>query len=360
MDTNAPFILIFKANRRYEFVAPIGKGAYGYVCSAHDTHTNSLVAIKRISSLNNSIILIRTLREIQLLKHFNNHPNIIKVLTCLKPENSKNFEEIYVIQECMQADLHFVIHSKQCLTESHIKYLTYQMLNGLDAIHKAGVIHRDLKPSNCLVNDKCQLKICDFGLARENDLSGMTNYVQTRWYRAPELLFKKSQYTRKVDMWSVGCIFLELVKRRVFLQGRNTEDQIRVIFSTLGTPSQEMISEIPDTNIRIILQSWETFGNIDFEVFLSEYKNAFHFVKSCLSYDENERMDACEAMKLEYFKEYNKDQVENVIDVFSKPIPEKFDYYNMKKMLYNEIIEFYRDELIEKTAEINDLDVEFE
>lgn len=355
MDNNTPYILLFKASKRYEFVAPIGKGAYGYVCSALDTQTNKLVAIKRISNLSNSIILTRTLREIQLLKHFSNHPNIISVITCLKPDNKKNFDEVFVIQECMQADLHFIIYSKQCLTKSHIQYLTYQILNGLDAIHKAGVIHRDLKPSNCLISDRCQLKICDFGLARENDLSGMTNYVQTRWYRAPELLFRKSQYTRKVDIWSVGCIFIELVQRKVFLRGKNTEDQIQTIFRSLGTPDQEILNGIPDTNIRIVLESWKKEGKKDIMEYLDGYEDAFEFVSKCFSFYESERIDAGDAKKLEFFSEYQDKEPKAEIKKFCKVLPEKFDYFDMKKILYNEILEFYSDTLIEKTAQVNDM-----
>lgn len=311
-----------------------------------------MVAIKRISNLNNSIILTRTLREIQLLKHFNNHKNIISVITCLRPENNKHFEEIFVIQEFMQADLHFIIHSKQCLTMSHVKYITYQILNGLDAIHKAGVIHRDLKPSNCLVNDKCQLKICDFGLARENDLSGMTNYVQTRWYRAPELLFRNSQYTRKVDMWSVGCIFIELIKRKIFLQGKTSEEQMKLIFKTLGTPSTDILDRISDTNIRITLQSWKQQEKIDFKELLDEYKDALQFVSSCFDYDESERMDAIEAMESDFFSDLHVGHERNNVKKFMKVLPVNFDYYTVIGMLYNEILEFYSEKMIEKTAEI--------
>lgn len=110
------------------------------------------------------------------------------------------------------------------------QYFMYQILRGLKYIHSANVLHRDLKPSNLLVNANCDLKICDFGLARptsENDF--MTEYVVTRWYRAPELLLNQSDYTAAIDVWSVGCIFMELMNRRPLFPGRDQMHQLRLL-----------------------------------------------------------------------------------------------------------------------------------
>jgi serine/threonine protein kinase len=116
----------------------------------------------------------------------------------------------------METDLHRIIYSRQPLTIDHIQYFVYQMLRGLKYIHAANVLHRDLKPSNILVNSNCDLKICDFGLARgvEDEQSGeLTEYVVTRWYRAPEIMLACQDYSKAIDVWSVGCIFAELLAR---------------------------------------------------------------------------------------------------------------------------------------------------
>uniref|UniRef100_A0A8C0HJ38 mitogen-activated protein kinase n=5 Tax=Neoaves TaxID=3078114 RepID=A0A8C0HJ38_9AVES len=126
----------------------------------------------------------------------------------------------------MESDLHQIIHSAQPLTLEHVRYFLYQLLRGLKYIHSANVLHRDLKPSNLLVNENCELKIGDFGMARglgadpRHAKAFLTEYVATRWYRAPELLLSLHRYTRAIDMWSVGCIFAEMLGRRQLFPGR--------------------------------------------------------------------------------------------------------------------------------------------
>lgn len=113
---------------------------------------------------------------------------------------------------------------------AHVQYFLYQLLRGLKYIHSAHVLHRDLKPSNLLLNANCDLKICDFGLARTmSETDFMTEYVVTRWYRAPELLLNCSEYTAAIDVWSVGCIFMELLNREPLFPGRDYVQQLRLI-----------------------------------------------------------------------------------------------------------------------------------
>lgn len=111
-----------------------------------------------------------------------------------------------------------------------VQYFLYQILRGLKYIHSANVLHRDLKPSNLLLNANCDLKICDFGLARvTSETDFMTEYVVTRWYRAPELLLNSSDYTAAIDVWSVGCIFMELMDRKPLFPGRDHVHQLRLL-----------------------------------------------------------------------------------------------------------------------------------
>lgn len=182
----------------------------------------------------------RIVREIKLLQFFQ-HENIISLIDILKPESRTGYNDIYIITELMETDLHRVIYSRQELTEEHIQYFMYQTLRGLLYIHSANVMHRDLKPSNILVNKNCDLKICDLGLARGFDVEdeNKTEYVVTRWYRAPEVILQASEYTKAIDIWSAGCIFAELLGRTPLFPGKDYLEQIQRIIAVLGTPSGE-------------------------------------------------------------------------------------------------------------------------
>jgi mitogen-activated protein kinase 7 len=158
------------------------------------------------------------------MRHFAGHENITSLLD-MEAADYSNFNEIYLTQELMEADLHQIIRSEQPLSDAHYQYFIYQICRGLKYIHSANVLHRDLKPGNLLVNADCELKICDFGLARgltdSQDSGFMTEYVATRWYRAPEIMLAFRNYTKAIDMWSVGCILAELLGGRPLFKGRD-------------------------------------------------------------------------------------------------------------------------------------------
>lgn len=177
----------------------------------------------------------------KLLRYFN-HENIISILDIQKPRNYETFSEVYLIQVCrlvpstwlyslivlqelMETDMHRVIRT-QDLSDDHCQYFIYQTLRALKAMHSANVLHRDLKPSNLLLNANCDLKVCDFGLARSaastEDNSGfMTEYVATRWYRAPEIMLTFKEYTKAIDVWSVGCILAEMLSGKPLFPGKD-------------------------------------------------------------------------------------------------------------------------------------------
>ncbi|CAH2073361.1 unnamed protein product, partial [Iphiclides podalirius] len=149
---------------------------------------------------------------------------------------------LYVITELLQSDLHKIIVSPQHLSADHIKVFLYQILRGLKYLHSARILHRDIKPGNLLVNSNCVLKICDFGLARVEEpdsTKNMTQEVVTQYYRAPEILMGANHYTAAVDVWSVGCIFGELLGRRILFQAQSPVQQLELITELLGTPSLE-------------------------------------------------------------------------------------------------------------------------
>uniref|UniRef100_A0A4W4GVR4 Mitogen-activated protein kinase n=1 Tax=Electrophorus electricus TaxID=8005 RepID=A0A4W4GVR4_ELEEL len=219
----------FEVGEEYDIIETIGTGAYGVVSSARRRDNGQQVAIKKIPNAFEVVTNAkRTLRELKILKHFK-HDNIIAIKDILHASRNVN----YVVLDLMESDLHQIIHSRQPLTPEHTRYFLYQLLRGLKYIHSANVIHRDLKPSNLLVNENCELKIGDFGMARglsaahaDESRSFMTEYVATRWYRAPELMLSLHHYSLAIDIWSVGCIFAEMLGRKQLFPGKHYVHQL--------------------------------------------------------------------------------------------------------------------------------------
>lgn len=232
-------------------IRPVGRGAYGIVCSAINSETGEEVAIKKIgNAFDNRIDAKRTLREIKLLRHMD-HENIIVIKDIIQPPRRDQFNDVYIVYELMDTDLHQIIRSNQQLTDDHCQYFLYQLLRGLKYIHSANVLHRDLKPSNLLLNANCDLKIIDFGLARTtSETDFMTEYVVTRWYRAPELLLNCSEYTAAIDVWSVGCIFMEILIREPLFPGRDYVQQLNLITQLIGSPNDGDLGFLRNDNAR--------------------------------------------------------------------------------------------------------------
>jgi len=231
------------------------------VCSAQDEMQKETLAIKKIENAFEHLTFAkRSLRELRILRHLR-HENLIDIRDVYLPGNKDSFEDIYVVSELMETDLASVLKSPQPLSDDHCQFFLYQILRGLKYIHSAEVIHRDLKPRNLLVNSNCDLKICDYGLARVNypqqELSTcpMTEYVCTRWYRALEVLCSWSDYGKPIDIWSVGCIFAEMLKRKPLFPGKNTQNQLQLVIGCLGTPGKKVLSKIPNEKCRKFIES---------------------------------------------------------------------------------------------------------
>jgi len=297
----------WKIPPRYEVKQLIGTGSYGSVCEAHDHTNNRLVAIKKIGHMFEDLIdCKRILREIAILSKLK-HDHIVQIYDIPLPADLSSFQELYIVMEICDSDLKKLCRTDVTLSPLHINTLLYNLLVGLKYLHSAGIYHRDLKPANCLVNQDCSVKICDFGLSRaigdeqphlqalpntpregegQENRTGvpvvpatarlkrhLTGHVVTRWYRAPELILLQENYTEAIDVWSVGCIYAELLG---MLEGTKTEDrgplfpgsscfplspdhkhktdykyhtrgkhdQLNMIFNLLGTP--------PETDIELL------------------------------------------------------------------------------------------------------------
>jgi len=238
----------FTLEEQFTPIELLGKGAFGAVCAAIHS-SGEIVAIKKISGAFDEEATRfdaakRTLREIQLLRHLK-HENVIGLRRLLLSPDGR---DAYLVTDRMDSDMAKVIDSKQQLSDDHLKYFLYQMLCGLAYVHSAGVVHRDLKPANVLLNANCELKISDFGLARsiDEDEAALTQYVVTRWYRAPEILLLARTYTKAVDVWSVACIFAELLRRRALFAGRDPVHQLSLITSLLGTPAIDELNGVDE------------------------------------------------------------------------------------------------------------------
>eukprot|EP00124_Ichthyophonus_hoferi_P000623 Ihof_evm16s24 gene=Ihof_evmTU16s24 len=323
---------------RYELIKPIGQGAYGVVCAALDKNKNRKVAIKKICKAFDCLTdAIRTLREIKLLRHFRNE-NVISIEDMFKPQSYETFEDVYVVNELMDTDMHQIISSPQELSDDHCQYFIYQLLRGLKYIHSGQVLHRDLKPSNLLLNGNCDLKICDLGLARVIDAACgheafMTQYVATRWYRAPEIMLSWREYTQAIDVWAAGCIFGELLLRKPLFPGRDYIHQIQLITETLGTPSMEDIAGIQSDKARRYLMSLPVKKAVDFNQHFGKFFNpsAIDLLKQMLAFDPDKRITCEQALAHPYF--------ESLHDPSDEPTCSKpFDFEWEKEPLTKELV----------------------
>lgn len=242
----------------------------------------------------------------------------------------------------MESDLHQIIHSAQTLTPEHTRYFLYQLLRGLKYVHSANVIHRDLKPSNLLVNENCELKIGDFGMARglsshpEDTYSFMTEYVATRWYRAPELLLSLSHYTFAIDLWSVGCIFAEMLGRKQLFPGKHYVHQLQLILSVLGTPPEGLISSIRADRVRSYVQSLPSRTPVPLaKLYPQTEPQALDLLGAMLRFDPRERISVREALEHPYLAKYHdQDDEPNCVPAFDF----EFDKLPMNKEQIKEAI----------------------
>lgn len=294
---------LFECPVKYLPIKPIGKGAYGVVCSARNLLMNDKVAIKKIAgAFENVIDAKRTLREIKLVRHLQ-HENIVQIKDIIPPTNRVNFKDVYVVYELMDTDLHQIIRSPQPLSDDHVQYFLYQVLRGLKYIHSANILHRDLKPSNLLVNANCDLKICDFGLARTSNREKefMTEYVVTRWYRAPELLLSCCEYTTSIDVWSVGCIFAELLGRKPLFPGKDYVHQLNLITKVIGSPSDDELDFITSEKAKRYIRSLPKNERLDFHKLWPHANNtAVDLIDKMLVFDPTKRITVEEALEHPY------------------------------------------------------------
>ncbi|XP_009893786.1 PREDICTED: mitogen-activated protein kinase 15 [Charadrius vociferus] len=290
----------------------MGVCAYGIVWKAIDRRTGKIVAVKKIfDAFRNRTDAQRTFREIMFLQEFGEHPNIIKLLDVIRAQNDK---DIYLVFESMETDLHAVIKKGNLLKDIHKCYILYQLLKATKFIHSGNVIHRDQKPSNILLDADCFVKLCDFGLARSlcqmNEDQGnppLTEYVATRWYRAPEILLSSRSYTKGVDMWSIGCILGEMLLGKPLFPGTSTVNQIEQILRVVPAPSSEDILAMQSDYRASVINRMSSRQRVTFEEILpsSTPLPALDLLKKLLVFNPDKRLTAEEALQHPYVKRFH-------------------------------------------------------
>jgi len=302
---------VWEVPERYINLSPVGSGAYGQVCSAMDSSSGPQsdgtclkVAIKKIARpFQSAVHAKRTYRELRMLKHMT-HENIIGLLDAFTPVSSiDDFADVYMVTHLMGADLNNIIKTQK-LSDDHVQFLVYQIVRGIKYVHSAGIIHRDLKPSNIAVNEDCELKILDFGLARPTETE-MTGYVATRWYRAPEIMLNWMHYNQTVDVWSVGCIMAEMLTGKTLFPGTDHIDQLTRILVLCGTPTDETLSKITSEEARNYIRSLPKMEKKNFhEVFKGANPLAIDLLEKMLELDADKRITAEETLAHPYLAQY--------------------------------------------------------
>ncbi|PWA24872.1 hypothetical protein CCH79_00010086 [Gambusia affinis] len=371
---------VWEVPDRYRDLFQVGTGAAAggqvMLCcvsscsSALDSRTGTRVAIKKLyRPFQSEVFAKRAFRELKLLKHMK-HENVIGLLDVFTADLSLDrFKDFCLVMPFMGTDLGKLM-KKTKLSEEKIQCLVYQTLKGLKYIHSAGIIHRvgfvtyydrdflsselliygflckqfqDLKPGNLVVNQDCELKILDFGLARQADTE-MTGYVVTRWYRAPEVILNWMHYTQTVDIWSVGCIMAEMLQGKPLFKGSDHLDQLNQIMKVTGTPSQEFILKLDSEDAKSYLKSLQKIEKKDLKtLFPSASSQALAVLERMLLLDPEERVTAVEALSLPYFSVFREPAEETEAQPYDNSHEDKeLTLDQWKRCAFTEILSFQR------------------
>ncbi|KAK5988779.1 Cyclin-dependent kinase 11B [Cladobotryum mycophilum] len=308
----------------YDKLNDIEEGTYGWVARATELATGKVVALKRLKlePADPNGLPVTGLREIQILKDCQ-HRNIVTMReVVVGPELSKPDNSIFLVLEFVEHDLKSVLEDMpEPFLSSEVKRLLLQLTSGVSYLHANWILHRDLKTSNLLLNNRGQLKIADFGMARYvgDPPPKLTQLVVTLWYRSPELLLGERSYGAAVDMWSVGCIFGELITREPLLQGGNEVDQMSKIFELCGVPSEETwpnFRRLPNARSLRLPKTPLSTGSVIRARFPNLTSAGASLLNDLLSLDPDRRPSAKEMLEHEYFRQDPKPKPESMFPTF--------------------------------------------
>jgi len=288
---------------KYIKLEKIGEGTYGIVYKAKDKKTGELLALKKIRlEAEDEGIPSTAIREISLLKQLQ-HPNIVRLYDVVHTE-----KKLTLVFEFLDQDLKKYLDAcgDNGLEPYTVKSFLYQLLQGIAYCHQHRVLHRDLKPQNLLINMEGELKLADFGLARAFGIPvrNYTHEVVTLWYRAPDVLMGSRKYSTPVDIWSVGCIFAEMVNGRPLFPGSSEQDQLMKIFKTLGTATKKTWPSMADLPDYKTVETFPVYPVQSLKKICRRLDNVgLELLGRMLQFDPAKRISAETAMKHPYFKD---------------------------------------------------------
>lgn len=289
---------------KYEKIRKIGEGSYGQVFKCRNKETGQIVAIKKfLESGDDPAIRRIAMREIKMLKHLK-HENLVNLIEVFKTRRKQKLHLVF--EYCDRTVLDELVANPKGVPEPMIKRIAYQVLKAVDFCHSHNCIHRDVKPENILITKQNVVKLCDFGFARilvQNE--NFTEYVATRWYRAPELLVGDTQYGTPVDVWAIGCVFCELFSGQPLLPGNSDLDQLYLIKKAFGNLIDHHIKTLQNNSYYrgVAIPEPETMEPLERKFpYVSE--NALNFMKCCLAMDPSKRWSCEQLLDHSYFDNY--------------------------------------------------------
>ena len=323
-------------HKKYKVLNIVGEGAYGIVYKCQNKETKEILALKKFKETSDEQVIKTMKRELEMLKK-------------IKHENIVDFKEYFIYKKNLYLVFEFVEknllellqESPNGLSQSTIKYIIYQLIKAIKYLHSNNIIHRDIKPENLLINSDLKLKLCDFGFARNiklnsdnNNISIMTDYVATRWYRAPELLLTEGIYGPEIDFWAIGCIMGELIDGNPLFPGEDDYDQLCCIVKIMG--------KLPFWLYQYYLKNSNFKGKVllneDGEGIYNRYFGkvslvAINFMEMLLQVDPNKRFNGDMALRHKYFEGYLDNQFNRDLDVV---LEENYNFgnYNLRNGNY--------------------------
>jgi serine/threonine protein kinase len=304
----------------FRVVAKLGEGSFAEVFKVQSGRTGQFYAVKRLKKRYHSLDEVNRLPEVLALKAVRGHPNVIDLVDLIYDQAHGFVAMVFDLMECNLYE--FTTAHKKC-DEATALLLVYQLLKAISFLHSRGLFHRDVKPENCMVNkDTLVLKLVDFGSTRgqSDTTSPYTEYVSTRWYRAPECILTSGSYGPEVDEWAVGCMLYELLTAKPLFPGKHEIDQISKIHNLLGTPSKDLLQRFKQNpNHQISFTFPQRLGQ-DLHKFLPRISNGtVNLLVGLLTYNPQQRLSAAAALNLECFAPFR--EAEGLWERTDKTVP---------------------------------------
>eukprot|EP00741_Cyanophora_paradoxa_P001772 tig00000073_g1718.t1 len=286
---------------KYRLICKKGEGTFSEVLKAQCIKNGKYVAIKCMKNHFESIEQVNNLREIQALRRLSPHPNIIKLVEVLYDQPTGRLALVF---ELMDMNMYELIRGRRTyLSEQRVKHFMYQLIKAMDHMHRNGIFHRDIKPENVLLVDDT-VKLADFGSCRGiYSKQPYTEYISTRWYRAPECLLTDGYYNYKMDMWGVGCVFFEIVSLFPLFPGTNELDQIQKIHNILGTPPPELLAKFKRQSSHMDFNFPFKEGTGIAKLIPHASPECVELLQKLLAYNPDDRLSARQAIRHPYFRE---------------------------------------------------------